>query len=211
MVRILPYGDRALLVECGDAQEVARYDAALRAQRPDGIIDIVPAAQTVLVVVDPQALGVRALNGLLTRLQLSPVAAAAPGGTVDTTVVTIDVRYDGLDLGAVASLCGLSERDLIRLHAGALYRSAFCGFAPGFAYLTGLDPRLAVPRLASPRPRVPAGSVAIAAGYTGIYPRDMPGGWNLLGRTDAVLWDLTRSEPALLSPGTLVRFRAIDA
>ncbi len=210
-MRILPYGDRALLIECVDAAEVARYDAALRVQRPDGVIDIVPAARTVLVVVDPGVLGVLTLHSLLTRLQLGPTANAAPHESVDTIVVTIDVRYDGLDLTVVASRCGLSEQDVIRLHSGALYRSAFCGFAPGFAYLSGLDPSLTMPRLASPRQRVPAGSVAVAAGYCGVYPRDMPGGWNLLGRTDAVLWDPTRAEPALLSPGTLVRFRAIDS
>ena len=210
-MRILPYGDRALLIECVDADEVARYDTALRGRRPDGVIDIVPAARTVLVVVDPGVLGVLALHSLLTRLQPAPVTNAAPHATVDTNVVTIDIRYDGLDLTAVASQCGISERDVVRLHTGGLYRSAFCGFAPGFAYLAGLDPTLVVPRLASPRTRVPAGSVAIAADYCGVYPREMPGGWNLLGRTDALLWDPTRREPALLSPGTHVRFRAVDA
>jgi KipI family sensor histidine kinase inhibitor len=119
------------------------------------------------------------------------------------------VRYDGPDLAAVAERAGRPEAEVIARHTAGDYRVAFCGFAPGFAYLTGLDPSLHVPRLARPRTRVPAGSVGIAGEYTAAYPRPSPGGWHLLGRTDADLWDLARAEPALLTPGTRVRFEAI--
>jgi KipI family sensor histidine kinase inhibitor len=123
--------------------------------------------------------------------------------------VTIHVRYDGEDLEFVAARTGLAVDAVVAAHEAALYRSAFCGFAPGFAYLTGLDERLHVPRLDSPRPRVDAGSVAIAGPYSGVYPNQMPGGWRILGHTDAVLWDLGRAHPALLEPGTTVRFRSV--
>jgi KipI family sensor histidine kinase inhibitor len=121
-------------------------------------------------------------------------------------VVELPVRYDGADLIPLAAELGCSPEALLQRHAAGEYTVAFCGFAPGFAYLSGLDPALHVPRLASPRTAVPAGSVAIAGEYTGVYPRSSPGGWRLLGRTDAVLWDLDREPPALLTPGTRVRF-----
>jgi KipI family sensor histidine kinase inhibitor len=120
--------------------------------------------------------------------------------------VEIPVRYDGPDLDDVAALAGCRRDELIALHTGALYTAAFIGFAPGFAYLTGGDDRLVVPRRAAPRSAVPAGSVALAAGYCGIYPRESPGGWQLIGTTDAELWNTARAEPALLAPGTRVRF-----
>jgi KipI family sensor histidine kinase inhibitor len=116
------------------------------------------------------------------------------------------VRYDGEDLPEVARMCGLTEREVAVRHLEATYLVAFCGFAPGFAYLTGGDPVLRVPRRADPRTRVPAGAVGLADEFTGVYPRPMPGGWQLIGRTDAVLWDLGREPPALLLPGTRVRF-----
>jgi KipI family sensor histidine kinase inhibitor len=120
--------------------------------------------------------------------------------------VEIAVRYDGDDLHAVAAETGLAPHHVVEVHASVTYTVAFCGFAPGFAYLTGLDQRLHLPRLSTPRTRVPAGSVAIAAEYAGVYPRSSPGGWRLLGRTDADLFDPDRREPALLTPGTRVRF-----
>jgi KipI family sensor histidine kinase inhibitor len=117
----------------------------------------------------------------------------------------LPVRYDGADLDSVARECGLTVPEVIRRHCEPEYTVQFCGFAPGFGYLSGLDPALRLPRLASPRPAVPAGSVAIAGEFTGVYPRSSPGGWLLLGHTDAVLFDLDRQPPALLRPGVSVR------
>ena len=187
-MRILPYGDRALLVETDDP-------LALAAALPGSV----PAARTVLV---PLVGGDPARTERLVR-----EAAAGPRRATPGREVTIDVRYDGADLAAVAAETGLNSDRVVALHSGARYTVAFCGFAPGFAYCTGLPEALHLPRLASPRTRVPAGSVAVAGEYTGVYPRPSPGGWRLLGRTDAPLWQLDRDPPALLTPGTVVRFR----
>jgi KipI family sensor histidine kinase inhibitor len=119
------------------------------------------------------------------------------------------VTYDGPDLDDVTRLTGLSRAEVVAAHTGTPWRVAFGGFAPGFAYLVGGDPRLRVPRRVRPRPSVPAGSVALAGEFSGVYPRSSPGGWQLLGRTDTVLWDVDRDPPALLTPGTIVRF--VDA
>jgi KipI family sensor histidine kinase inhibitor len=134
---------------------------------------------------------------------LATVSAAA-----DTEPVEIAVVYDGPDLAEVARLTGLDEEAVVAAHTGTPWRIAFGGFAPGFAYLTGGDPRLAVPRRDEPRTTVPAGAVGLAGEYSGVYPRPSPGGWQLIGRTDAVLWDADRDPPALLTPGGTVRFRA---
>jgi KipI family sensor histidine kinase inhibitor len=120
--------------------------------------------------------------------------------------VTLPVSYDGPDLAVVAEATGLAVDEVVRLHAATVYTAAFTGFAPGFAYLTGLPEQLQLPRRAEPRTRVPAGSVAVADVYTAVYPRESPGGWNLLGTTDAVLFDPDRVPAALLPPGTRVRF-----
>lgn len=190
---IRPYGDTALLVET-DAP------LALAAALSDGLglPGVVPAARTVLV---PLVADRRRTEELIR------VALAAPAEPVPPREVTIDVTYDGADLDAVAAETGLSATEVVDRHAGADYTVAFCGFSPGFAYLTGLPAVLHLPRLATPRTRVPAGSVAIAGGYAGIYPRSSPGGWRLLGHTDAPLWNLDRDPPGLLVPGTRVRFR----
>ncbi len=121
-------------------------------------------------------------------------------------LVELPVTYDGADLGFVADHWGLSEGAAVELHASIEYVAAFCGFAPGFAYLEGLPGDRAVPRLASPRSKVPAGAVALAGAWCGVYPTASPGGWQILGTTDAALWDATRESPALLAPGTRVRF-----
>jgi len=130
--------------------------------------------------------------------------SADPGGPV----IEIPVAYDGIDLEEVAALTGLPVDEVVRLHCGASYVVAFLGFAPGYGYLVGGDPRLSVPRRDEPRVRVPAGSVAIAGPYSGIYPREGPGGWRVLGTTSVVLFDPTRDPPALLSAGDSVRFVA---
>jgi KipI family sensor histidine kinase inhibitor len=164
----------------------------------DGIVDAVPGACTVLVEFDARLWTPDTVT--------AAIDAADDAGTVAAGHVDVSVRYDGPDLDTVAQLCGIDADEVIRLHAAARYTVAFCGFAPGFAYLTGLDPVLHVPRHDEPRTSVPAGSVAIAGEFSAVYPRSSPGGWRLLGRTDLQLWDADRDPPALLVPGTTVRF-----
>jgi KipI family sensor histidine kinase inhibitor len=123
--------------------------------------------------------------------------------------VTIDVVYDGADLHEVASLTGMTPAQVIAAHTGTPWRVGFCGFAPGFAYLVDGDARLQVPRRAEPRTSVPAGAVALAGEFSGVYPRQSPGGWQLIGHTDAVMFDVNRDKPALLTPGMWVQFRAV--
>ncbi|MFE4975991.1 allophanate hydrolase subunit 1 [Kitasatospora sp. NPDC056651] len=205
---ILRYGSRALLVEVRDLDEAARLHTALRRDPPPGVLELVPAARTVLLRYDPRATGpdrlaaaVRAVD--LRTVDLRAAATAAPGGCAS---VEIPVRYDGADLAEVAELCGLTVAQVIARHCAVTYRVAFCGFAPGFAYLTGTDPALRLPRRAVPRTRVPAGAVAIADEFTGVYPRESPGGWHLLGTTGTTLWDPRADPPTPLTPGTAVRF-----
>lgn len=198
---VRPYGDSAVLVEPDDpAAVLALRDAAAAV---DGVLEVVPAARTLLVRFEP-----RAVTGPVVRAALdSALTMAGPRPPEASETVELAVRYDGADLQAVAAEIGCSVAALIERHAAAEYTVAFCGFSPGFAYLSGMEPALHVPRLTSPRTSVPAGSVAIAGEFTGVYPRASPGGWRLLGRTDSVLWDLRRTPPALLAPGTRVRFR----
>lgn len=204
-MRLVAAGRRGLLVECADLAEVMALHRALAADRPAGVVDLVPAARTVLLVFDETA---------TTHVQLAAAVEAVDLDLAHTPppsrAVTVEVVYDGEDLAEVATLTGLSVAEVVRRHAAAAYVVAFTGFAPGFAYLSGGDPALTVPRRATPRTRVPAGSVAVAGELTGIYPRQGPGGWQLLGRTDAPLWDLDRDPPALLTPGTRVRFETVD-
>jgi KipI family sensor histidine kinase inhibitor len=198
-MRVLPYGADAVLLEPGDPRILLALAAGLRGE--PGVHEVVPAARTLLVRGTPDA-----LTAVAARLpELTAGAAAHPPPAGDEVV--LEVRYDGADLETTAREVGLSAAELVDRHAAGRYVVAFCGFSPGFAYLTGLDELLQVPRLAEPRTRVPAGSVAIAGEFTGVYPTASPGGWRLLGRTDAPLWDLARTPPALLAPGTRVRFR----
>lgn len=199
---ILDYGDRALLIECGSTAEVLALAAVLPREHLPGVVDVVPGARTVLVTLS----GPRhraPVRGSLAGM-LVPAAAEVPAAD---TVVTIDVIYDGADLEFVAETLRMDVTDVVAAHTGTPWRVGFGGFAPGFAYLIDGDPRLTVPRRAEPRTRVPAGSVALAGEFSGIYPRESPGGWQLIGRTDAVLWDVNRPHPALLTPGMWVRFR----
>jgi KipI family sensor histidine kinase inhibitor len=197
--RLRRYGDRAVLIETTEPLRVA---AALRDQA--GLVEVVPAAATVLVVLvvgpgDP----VPAVAELLRARQ--SWAESGPGAAPAESIV-LPVRYDGADLAAVAAELGLSPAAVVAAHTGATYTVAFCGFAPGFAYLTGLDPALVVGRHAEPRLSVPRGSVAIAGEFTGVYPRSSPGVWQLLGHTDVELWNTGWAQPARLSPGATVRF-----
>ena len=206
---VLPMGESALLIEVEDTPAVLQLAAAIEARRVAGrwpqIRELVPAARTVLVVTGHgDHLG--PLAGDLADLADSLHVARGPRGATAGPVVEIAVRYDGPDLADVARHCGLTEAEVIAAHTGTPWRVAFSGFAPGFAYLVGGDPRLRVPRRGEPRAAVPAGSVALAGEYSGIYPRETPGGWQLLGTTEAVLWSLERQDPALLRPGATVRF-----
>ncbi|SEB41083.1 sensor histidine kinase inhibitor, KipI family [Paramicrobacterium humi] len=193
-------GDLALLVECESLAEVMALHRGL-SERPDAVVDIVPAARTILVTIAEP----RQADRIATWLREATPVAADEGGPLEP--VEIEVQYDGEDLAEVARLTGLSEREVVEAHTGARWEVAFGGFAPGFGYLVCSDERLRVPRRTSPRTRVPAGSVGLAGEFTGIYPRESPGGWQLIGRTDAVLWDAEAEPPALLEPGVTVRFR----
>lgn len=219
--RVLPCGEAAVLVEVADTRSaiaLARHaDARRRAgsERPGDpwalVGEVVPGERTVLVVLAGPA-GLRAVRSDLAAL----AAVVTAGSAAETTeagpleeVLEIDVVYDGPDLAVVARHTGLTVPEVIAAHTGRPWTVGFTGFAPGFGYLVDGDPRLTVPRLADPRPRVPAGSVALAGGYSGIYPTASPGGWQLIGRTSAVLWDSDRRPPALLRPGLRLRFRAV--
>ena len=195
-------GDAALLVE---AETLAGPLAtALRARRLPGVLDVVPGARTVLVITEPGSWDLDALAG---RVAAIPATA---GGAAGQPLAEISVVYDGPDLAELARLTGLPVGEVIARHAAREYTVGWLGFSPGFAYLTGLDPALDVSRLDAPRLRVRAGSVAIAGGLSAVYPSESPGGWRLLGRTSAPLWDPGREPPALLAPGMRVRFRPVS-
>ena len=210
-MRTLPAGPHALLLECAGAAEVAAWHTTLTTSlttAPAGLglpptAELIPAARTILIdgIPDPAALAAHLST-------LVPTPPSATSTTAPTPVVTIPCVYDGPDLPEVANQWGTTIDEVVARHAGTEFRVAFCGFSPGFAYLTGLGEGLAVSRRASPRPRVPAGSVGLAGEYSGIYPSESPGGWQLIGRTSLVLFDPDREPPALLTPGTRVRFEA---
>jgi KipI family sensor histidine kinase inhibitor len=200
-VRVRPVGERALLVEVEELETVHRLHAALRELAPPGVVELVPAYRTVLIVAEPDRAGVLdELAATLPELELPPAEAVA-GETVE-----VPVRYDGEDLPEVARLTGLEAEEVVRRHTAPEYTVAFLGFSPGFPYLVGLDPALEVPRRDTPRTSIPAGSVGLAGGQTGIYPTASPGGWQLIGRTEVTLFDPDRDPPALLAPGSRLRF-----
>ncbi|TFV57055.1 allophanate hydrolase subunit 1 family protein [Mycobacterium sp. PS03-16] len=207
---VLDYGDHALLLEFAGTAEVLAWTGALHDAALPGVVDIVPASRTILLECDgphyrhPTRQRLAAL-----RVPRSAVAEAATAGGHEPDIV-IDVAYDGPDLDEVARLTGLDPAQVVEAHTATMWRVGFGGFAPGFAYLVGGDERLRVPRRAEPRTKVPAGAVGLAGEFSGVYPRESPGGWQLIGRTDAVLWDVDRDPPALLTPGMWVRFRATD-
>jgi len=198
-VRVRRCGETALLIE---TEDVLGWYAALTARPLPGIVDLVPAVRTVLVRHESD------FEVMASRLsEVKPL----PATEVRADPVTIPARYDGEDLTDVAKATGMSEDEVVTVHTGTEYTVAFTGFAPGFGYLTGLDERLRLPRRDTPRTRVPAGAVAVAGEFTGVYPRPSPGGWHLLGSTTAPLWDPSREPPALLRPGAKVRFEAVDS
>lgn len=207
-VRILPMGDAAILVETGDIDDVLALTVALSELALSGepvlaeVTDIVPGARTVLII----ARHTSDLPGIGQRVRRLASGLARTGSTVHEHVIEVPVRYDGPDLDDVARITGLSAREVVAAHTGTPWRVGFGGFAPGFAYLVEGDPRLVVPRRSSPRTSVPLGSVGLAGEFSGIYPRSSPGGWQLIGNTDVVLWDVDRDPPALLQPGATVHF-----
>ncbi|WP_405715806.1 allophanate hydrolase subunit 1 [Streptomyces xanthophaeus] len=200
-MRALPVGAGALLIELDSAAEVAALHAEVLRRRDagelGGVRDVVPAARTVLLdgVADPAALAAR-----IAGWEVPPLAET------EGPLVTVPVRYDGPDLAEVAALWGVAPREVAALVGAVVFRVAFCGFAPGFGYLTGLPQHLHLPRRDTPRPAVPAGSLALAGEYAGVYPRSSPGGWQLIGSTRAVIWDPAREPAALFAPGVRVRF-----
>lgn len=207
--RVRNYGDQALLLEFNSTAEVIAWADAVREANLLGVVDIVPASRTVLI----ELAGPRyqaPTRQRLANLRLDQAAVkeldAPPDGRVD---MMIDVVYDGADLEEVAQLAGMSTSQVVDAHTGRPWLVGFAGFAPGFAYLVRGDDRLQVPRRSEPRTKVPAGSVGLAGEFSGVYPRESPGGWQLIGHTDAVLWDVDRDNPALLTPRMWVQFRAI--
>jgi KipI family sensor histidine kinase inhibitor len=195
-------GDTAIVVEVAEPEEVLPlYHAARGAfATAPGLVDLVPAATTLLVVFDQRiTTTAHMVSWVLGLRPTSPPLAKVPR-------LEIPVRYNGPDLNQVADAVGCRVPELIEWHTSAEYVVAFCGFAAGFAYLAGGDARLQVARRREPRVRVPAGSVAVADEYTAVYPRESPGGWQLIGRTSVSMWDLNRDQPALLMPGTKVKF-----
>lgn len=210
--RVLPLGESAVTIELGTARspdllrQVHAAAAQIRDHRLEHVEDVVPAYLAVTVFYDPtkrsyaeiseQLLGVLATN-------------RRSGESGKSRQHVIPVRYNGVDLETVATTAGLSVEDVIRLHTSRAYNVDLLGFVPGWAYLSEIDSRLQIPRRAQPRPRVAAGSVAIAASQTGVYPLDTPGGWHILGNTDVVMFDARRDPPALLRAGDTVKFERI--
>ena len=209
-MRILTAGSGALLVCLDRPEQVTGLYHELLSDPPEGFVEAVPAAETVMVHFDPARTAAPVLGP---RLRAAAERSNAKPETVPATTqepaISIPVVYDGPDLEDVARRTDLSVEEVIRRHEAAEYVVAFCGFAPGFGYLTGLDPALRLPRRSIPRTRVPVGSVAISDRFTCVYPHVSPGGWHLLGRTSMVMWDTYRQPPALLTPGTRVRFERV--
>jgi 5-oxoprolinase (ATP-hydrolysing) subunit B len=204
-MRIRGYGRSALLVELDSLARVVGLHAALRDDPPRGLVDLVPGARTLLVCFDRRSTtGADLAAKIRARSHEPPLYQP-----VDE--VTVPVRYDGDDLGEVALLSGLNEREVIDYHVRQEYTVAFTGFAPGFYFLSGGHPALQVGRRSSPRSVVQRGAIGLAGEFTGIYPRKGPGGWQIIGHTTARLWDLDKLPSALLAPNTLVRFVEVSA
>lgn len=206
-LRVRRAGDRAVLVDVADAAAAAALAVRCAADPLPGQVDVVPGAASVLVVLD------RPVGLAVAREHLGALDAGDADGQHDGSPAVervVEAVYDGEDLDDVAAATGLSRDEVVAAHTGSPWTVAFAGFAPGFAYLVGGDPRLRVARRPSSRPRVPAGSVGLAGDHSGVYPRESPGGWQLIARTAARLWDVDREPPALLAAGDTVRFVAVD-
>ena len=195
-MEVRPYGPTAWFAD--DVDDPIAWVAELRSRQVAGVIEVIPAEHTVVVVCERDRHG--DVGSVVAGIEGSPGSVGSLGHQ------SIEVVYDGPDLLTTAAALDLSAEELIRRHTSATYTVAFCGFSPGFAYLRGLDPALHLPRRQTPRTKVPAGSVAIAAGYSCVYPTASPGGWHLLGRSEVRVFDVDRAEPALLRPGMTVSF-----
>jgi KipI family sensor histidine kinase inhibitor len=198
---IRPFGDAALLVELESADRAQALAASLRGDPPPGMVAAVPGLASLLVELDPLSADADGVASFIER-RIGGLGPMAPSGRLHT----IPVTYDGDDLDSVAELTGLAPSEVVARHSSTELRVLFCGFAPGFAYLGDLPIQLRVGRLATPRTRTPAGSVAIAGSMSGIYPADLPGGWRVIGHTEVPLFNASRDPPALLLPGDRVRF-----
>ncbi|GGQ56586.1 allophanate hydrolase [Couchioplanes caeruleus subsp. azureus] len=192
-----------MLAEVDDLDAALALYVALRDAALPGVVDLVPAARTVLIRLDPAVTSPAAVREAAAALR------PAAGGRAAAGAVEIPVVYDGPDLAEVAGHLGITAAEVVARHTGTRWTVAFSGFAPGFGYLTADDPLPDVPRRSSPRTRIPAGSVGLAGRFSGVYPHDSPGGWQLIGRTTERMWDLSRPEPALLVPGVRVTFTAV--
>lgn len=219
-IEISPLGDTGLLlrwpqrIDVSVNSDVQRLAASLQAAPIHGITDVIPAYASLALIADARWLALQdhGVTTLITQLE-SRLATLAQDDAIPTRHITIPVFYGGEfgpDLDELAAHCGLSADEVVQRHAAAEYRVAMLGFLPGFPYLLGLDEKLAMPRMETPRVRVPAGSVAIGGAQTGIYPRESPGGWRIIGRTSVCLFDEKSSPPTLLLPGDRVTFRAAE-
>jgi KipI family sensor histidine kinase inhibitor len=208
-VTIKPCGDSMLLVELEPAIDPVINERAIllasriRDRRARGVRDVAPGYSTLGIHYDPLQTDLAALE---TAIETEFAALATLDAIADRAIIEIPVTYDGPDLAAVATHAGCSTADVIARHSERTYRVYMLGFVPGFAYMGRVDPSIAAPRHRIPRERVPAGSVGIAGLQTGVYPVDSPGGWQLIGRTDTVMFDAKRDRPSLLAAGDLVRF-----
>jgi len=200
-IEVVPMGTHSLHLRL-DGFPTATIAAALRALNLEGVSDVVPTESTMLVRCEHKSARRSVVDNLNEILSVGNVAERE----VNVEPLEIEMVYDGQDLEIVATACGMSVEEVIHRHLSSEFVAAFCGFAPGFAYLSGLDPLLHLPRRETPRTRVPAGSVSIAAMYSAVYPSPSPGGWHLLGTTDATLWNVESDPPALIEPGRRVRF-----
>jgi KipI family sensor histidine kinase inhibitor len=199
-VRALPCGSAGLLLELDSLHEVLALYAALADAPPSGVVDLVPAARTLLLHLDPSVTDPAAVERAVRGVTARPEARS--GGEL----VEIPVVYDGADLEEVGSLTGWGADGVVERHTAGEWTVAFCGFAPGFGYMVSDSAGWSVQRRSTPRTKVPPGSVGLAGEFSGVYPRESPGGWQLIGRTDLAMFDLDRDPPALLTPGTRVRF-----
>jgi KipI family sensor histidine kinase inhibitor len=187
------------MLEVDDVEQAAQLAIHLRSLDLPGVREIVPAARTVLIECSDGA-------ARLAVVEAAPNLDLRSAASVGGALIEVPTAYDGPDLDDVAAHAGLSVDEVIARHSGTEYRAAFCGFVPGFAYLTGLPVVLQLPRRSEPRPRVAAGSVAIGAEFTGVYPSASPGGWHVIGHTDEAMWDAARERPSFIVPGDRVRF-----
>lgn len=199
-MRVLPSGTTALLFEFDDLDEVLGLYTALVDNLPAGVLDLVPAARTLLVVTDPTVSSLSAVTDAVRHA--TPREESRDSGEL----LEVPVTYDGEDLEEAAQLLGCDSAELVRRHTADQWTVGFCGFAPGFGYLTSESWQAEIPRRSSPRKQVPHGAVALAGEFSGIYPRQSPGGWQLIGRTRLVMFDPSREPTALLRPGIRVRF-----